>query len=190
MNINATPETVQAVAQVLKMAKILDDRMGQPDKARIAAWAEQVQRHRLVEGDLLDGLQAFYDGPSSHPIGVGDLIHHAKSARVVRIGKEERADREARQALLDEKADPDEPRAIVAAFVPGPVPNKTTRMEAAEQALQECFGKKASIVAIREFFEAKSEASGKGRRGGRAGVGVKVAPRGAQPPETTPGDEQ
>ena len=91
MNLNATPETVTAVAQVLKMAAILDDRMGQPDKARIIAWAEQVHRHKLIEADMLDGLQAYYDRPSDRAIGVGDLIHHAKTARRNRVAGEEAA---------------------------------------------------------------------------------------------------
>lgn len=159
MNAKATPQTVQAVAQVLKMAKILDDRMGQPDKQRLSAWADQVERHKLTEPDLMDGLQAFYDGPSSHAIGIGDLIQHAKTARTVRIGKEDRAEREARQAELDAvKPAPEETRAVVAAFVPGPVPDKTTRMEAAEQGLQECYGKRDALAALGEYFAAKSEA--------------------------------
>lgn len=164
MNLNATPQTVQAVAQVLKMAKILDDRMGQPDKARIIAWAEQVERHKLTEPDLMDGLQAFYDGPSSHAIGIGDLIQHAKTARTVRIGKEDAAEREARQAELDTKAAPDETRAIAAAFVAGPVPNKTDRFKAAEDALYTCVDKASAQAAIAEFFAAKAEAQGRKSR--------------------------
>ena len=78
MNLNASPDTVRAVTQVFKLAGILDDRVTHPDKARIAAWSEQVQRHGLAESDLLDGLQAFYDGPSERAIQIGDLIHHAR----------------------------------------------------------------------------------------------------------------
>lgn len=158
MNPKATPETVQAVAQVLKMAKILDDRMGQPDKSRIVAWADQVQRHQLAEPDLMDGLQAFYDGPSDRPIGIGDLIHHSRSARTIRIGKEDRTEREARQAELDAvKPAPEDTAAVSAAFIPGSV-KSTIRLEAADQALQECYGKQASLAAIAEFFAAKAEA--------------------------------
>lgn len=165
MNPKSTPETVQAVAQVLKMAKILDDRMGQPDKQRLIAWADQVERHKLTEPDLMDGLQAFYDGPSQHAIGIGDLIQHAKTARTIRIGKEDRAVREARQAELDAiKPEPEETASIAAAFVPGPVAFKTTRMEAAEQSLQECYGKRESIAALTEFLTAKTEAQKQGRK--------------------------
>lgn len=153
----ATPETIRATAQVLRMAKILDDRMGQPDKSRISAWADQIQRHKLTEPDLMDGLQAYYDGPSPHAIGIGDLIHHAKSARTVRIGKEDAAEREARQAELDAvKPAPEETASIVAAFVAGPV-ERTTRLEAAEDALYACGDKESAQAAIREFFAAKAE---------------------------------
>lgn len=84
MNINATPETLRAVAQVLKMAAILDDRVAQPDKARIVGWAEQVQRHNLTEDDLLDGLQKYYD-QADRPIGIGDLIIHARATKRDRL---------------------------------------------------------------------------------------------------------
>lgn len=164
MNLNATPETVQAVAQVLKMAKILDDRMGQPDKARIMAWSEQVERHKLAEPDLMDGLQAFYDGPSAHAIGIGDLIAHAKTARTVRIGKEDRAEREARQAELDAiKPAPEETRAVAAAFVAGPAP-ATERLKAADDALHMCVDAASARTAIAEYFAAKAEAQGRKRR--------------------------
>ena len=157
MNLNATPETVTAVAQVLKMAAILDDRMGQPDKARIIAWAEQVHRHKLIEADMLDGLQAYYDGPSDRAIGVGDLIHHAKTARRNRVAGEEAADREARQAELDAvKPAPEETVAVAAAFIPGPV-RRTPRLEAAEDSLNACVDKASAQAALREYFAAKRE---------------------------------
>lgn len=158
----ATPQTTRAAAQVLRMAKTLDDRMGQPDKARIAAWADQVQRHKLTEPDLMDGLQAYYDGPSTHAIGIGDLIAHAKTARTNRIAKENRAEREARQTQLDAtKPAPDDTQAIATAFVAGPV-EKTDRLTAAEDALQTCVDKASAQAAIREFFAAKLDARKRG----------------------------
>ena len=78
--INASPDTVRAITKTFQLAGILDDRCAQPDKARIAAWAEQVERHKLHESDLLDGLQAFYDSPSERAIQIGDLIHHEARA--------------------------------------------------------------------------------------------------------------
>jgi hypothetical protein len=99
--INATEETLRAVAETLKLAALLDDRVAQPDKARIAAWAEQVQRHNLSREDLLTGLQAFYDGPSDHAITIGDLIHQARHAKRDRTERESDEEREARQARMD-----------------------------------------------------------------------------------------
>jgi hypothetical protein len=101
VKLDATPDTIRAVAQVFKLAAILDDRLAQADRNRVAAWAEQVHRHNLAEPDLLDGLQAFYDGPSERPIGVGDLIHHARIAKRDRLEREPDEMREARQVQLD-----------------------------------------------------------------------------------------
>jgi hypothetical protein len=81
MNINATQAEVLAVTEALKLASLLDDRTAAADKARIAAWAEQVHRHHLGKTDLLDGVQAFYDSPSDHAIQIGDLIKHARQVR-------------------------------------------------------------------------------------------------------------
>lgn len=160
MKLDAAPETVAAIAQVLKLAGYLDDKIGQPDKGRIMAWSEQVQRHNLAEADLLDGLQAYYDGShDGRPIGVGDLIQHAKVARQVRQGRESKAEREARQAALDAiKPEPDETRALMAGFIPGPAPNRTDRLKAAEDALHTCVDRKTSMAAIREYFAAKKDA--------------------------------
>lgn len=172
MKLDATPETVAAVAQVLKLAGYLDDRVGQPDKGRIMAWAEQVHRHQFTEDDLLAGLQAFYDGPHDHAIGVGDLIAHAKVARRTRVDSESRAEREALQAELDAiKPEPGETRALMAGFIPGPVPNRTDRLDAARDGLHTCVDRKTSMAAIREYFAAKKDAQ---------------KPQNANPAATTP----
>lgn len=155
--INATPETVRAVTQVFKLAGILDDRVAQPDKHRIVAWAEQIQRHRLIEGDLLDGLQAYYDAPSDRAIQIGDLIHHARYARRSRLEREAEAEAEQRYARNDAKAEREEMRQISAAFISGRV-NDTPRLKAAREALEDCRGKAECKAAIEEFLAAKSEA--------------------------------
>lgn len=89
MSINASPETVAAVAETLKLAALLDDRITPSDKARIAAWAEQIHRHNLSRDDLLDAVQAFYDQPSAQAIGVGDLIKHARTIRRDRLNRDD-----------------------------------------------------------------------------------------------------
>ena len=107
--------------------------------------------------DMLDGLQAYYDGPSDRAIGVGDLIHHAKTARRNRVAGEEAAEREARQAELDAtKPAPEETVAVAAAFIPGPV-RRTPRLEAAEDSLNACVDKASAQAALREYFAAKRE---------------------------------
>ena len=162
MNLNASPDTIRAIAQVFKLTAILDDRAAQPDEARVKAWAEQVERHKLIESDLLDGLQAYYDGPSERAMQIGDLIHHAKIARQVRVGSETRAEREAREDRRDAElasigAAKNETHAIASGVVFGPVP-RTDRLAAAEDSLYTCVDRKTAMAAIREYHAAKREA--------------------------------
>jgi hypothetical protein len=158
MKLDATPTTIRDIAEAFKLAAILDDRIAQVDTARIAAWAEQVQRHNLIRADLLDGLQAFYDSPSDRAIQIGDLIHHARHAKRTRLDKEADEVREQRQEAHDVKA-ADEIHGIAAGFVAGPVKNKTPRLIAAEAALQCAVDKSTAQAAIAEFFAAKREAA-------------------------------
>jgi hypothetical protein len=160
MNLNATPETVRAVAEMFKLAAFLDDRVAQPDKARLAAWSEQLERHHLTEGDMLDGVQEFYDTPSSRPIGVGDLIHHARAAKHARREVERQAELAAYESTIDRKA-ADEFAALVGEYVSGPVKFRTERLTAAEAALQAAWNRDTAHEALREYFAAKAEATKK-----------------------------
>jgi hypothetical protein len=153
--INASPETVRAITQVFKLAGILDDRCSQPDKARIAAWAEQVERHKLTENDLLDGLQAYYDLPSERAMQIGDLIQHSRKVRRDRNEREAEVERNRRAELLSVKAS-DEVRSLTAGVVLGPVKKRTKRLAEAERALQCVTNKREAIAAISEYFEAKT----------------------------------
>lgn len=157
MNIDASPETIRAIAEMFKLAAFLDDRIGGADRGRIAAWAEQVERHALKRDDLLDGLQRYYDGPANRAIGVGDLIHHS---RLVRQDRTEREPDYHRASIHDEKA-LEEVRAFASGVTFGRVKTPTPRFEAAVDALGTCHGKRESIAAIREFNAAKREAQGK-----------------------------
>ncbi|AEL98226.1 hypothetical protein PBI_BIGNUZ_64 [Mycobacterium phage BigNuz] len=171
MNLNASRETIESVMQVLKMAAILDDRVSQGDTARVAAWAEQVQRHNLGESDLLDGLQAYYDAPTDRAIQIGDLIHHARQARRNRTQAEGLDGLDRRQAELDAVKPAPEPVVALPGFVGGQVTNRTDRFEAAEEALQACYGRDACRAAIVEYFAAKREALGMGKAlNGRGGA--------------------
>lgn len=103
MNLDATPDTVRAIVQVFKLAGILDDRAPQPDKARIAAWAEQAQRHNLVESDLIGAVHDFYDQPHDQPVGIGYLIAAGRSRKRDRLDRESKDALEARQGATDER---------------------------------------------------------------------------------------
>lgn len=155
--INASPATVKAITRAFELAGILDDRCAQPDKARIAAWAEMAQRHNLTEPDILDGLQAYYDQPSDRAIQIGDLIQQARKIRRDRNEREAEAERVRRDELLSTKAAEDM-RVLAAGAVMGPVKNRTDRLVKAEIALQCCHGKTESQAAIREYFAAKAAA--------------------------------
>lgn len=155
--INASPQTVRAVAEAMQLAALLDDRLGHTDDARITAWAEQIQRHQLERGDLLDGVQAFYDSPSERAIQIGDLIHHARQRRRDRNEREAEEQREQRDAALEAKG-ADDMRELMAGAVMGPVTNRTERLVRAENALQCVTNQREAMQAIGEYFEAKREA--------------------------------
>jgi predicted ATP-grasp superfamily ATP-dependent carboligase len=158
VNLKASPETIRAVADALKLAAFLDDRVAQADAHRVAAWSEQIERHRLTPDDLLDGVQAFYDKPSDRPIGIGDLIHHARIVKRDRLDREEDAERDRRRAEQDDRVN-DEIDAFMADAITSRVKDKTKRLTAAEEALQTCEGKHECQAAIKEFVGAKTEAS-------------------------------
>jgi hypothetical protein len=81
VNIDATQQELAAATDVLKLAGFLDDRAPHPDKGRIAAWAEQIHRHRLTRPDLMSAVQLYYDSHSNFPIQIGDVIELARGIR-------------------------------------------------------------------------------------------------------------
>lgn len=104
MNIEATPDTIRATAAALGKARLLDDKLGNPDEARIAAWAEVIEPHKLGQQDLLQAVRQFYEGNlAGRTISPGELIHHARQVRQERALREPDSAREARQAALDTK---------------------------------------------------------------------------------------
>lgn len=167
MKINASPETVRNTTEALKLAALLDDRLARADDARIIAWAEKLEKHKLTRDDILDGLQAFYDNDPharDRAIGIADLIHHARIVKRHRLDKEDEIERDRRRAEWAGKAAPDEVQAIASAFVPGKPKKTTPRLEAAAAAMDCCHGREESMKAMREFFEAKAEAMGRKRK--------------------------
>lgn len=154
-NISASPDTIRAVVEVLEFAALLDDRIASPDKARIAAWAEQVQRLNLNRDDLMDGLQTFYDRNDA-PINIGGLIQHSTAAKRDRLSRETDAERETRQAANDSKTE------VIPGLIStpiGPVSTETNRLQRARQGLDACYGRDAATLAVREYLTARIEAT-------------------------------
>lgn len=153
-----SPETIRAVAEALKYAAILDDRVAKADQARVLGWAKQVRRHPgLTRDDLVDGVQRFYDSPSERAIGIGDLLAHSRVCHRDRIEKEDAEIRDIRREAQDVKAE-EETAELAEAVVLGPVKNKTPRLFEAEHELQRCHGKAEALAAIREYAAAKKAA--------------------------------
>lgn len=156
MKLNATPETVRAVAEALELAAFLDDRVGHSDPNRIKAWAEQVQRHNLTTSDLLDGVQDFHDSPHDRSMQVGDLIHHARQARSRRLAKDQEQRQREIAAAGDQKAA--EAMTAVASGLSFGRAKRTPRLEKAELGLQCAIGAAESKSAIREYLDARKAA--------------------------------
>lgn len=157
---NAPPsiESLTHATEVLELASLLDHRVPTPDKARILAWARQIDRHSTIErDDLLDAVQAYYDKPSAQPVSVGDVIEAARRSKRDRLHREADAERDRRRTQVDAKAAADEVLTLTAAFATGPTP-RTPRLEAAEVALQCVTDRTSAMAALREFSEAKAEA--------------------------------
>jgi hypothetical protein len=88
MNPDATPETIRNTAKAMELAQLLDDRAAHADKARILAWAVEIEPYNLALEDLLNAVRAYYRDPRDRAIGIGDLITGARAIR------NDRADRE------------------------------------------------------------------------------------------------
>ena len=157
MKINATAAELQSIAEVLKLAAIIDDRAPRADKARIAAWAEQVHRHNLTEGDLLDGVQDFYDSPSERAIQVGDLIHHARNAKRRRLTRDDDT-RHAEIAAAGDRKTADEVAGVVAGMTMGRPVKRTEWVKKAEASLQCCSTGAEARAAIKDYLQARKAA--------------------------------
>ncbi|WP_378735480.1 hypothetical protein [Nocardia brasiliensis] len=93
MEIAASDRSVRAAAAAWSRARIYDDKLGDPDKARLAAWAESIERWKLDAPDLLEGVIRYYEGETDgRTIGIGDLLHHGREARRQRAERETAAE--------------------------------------------------------------------------------------------------
>lgn len=87
--IAASDRSMRAAAAAWSRARIYDDKLGEPDAARLAAWAESVERWKLDAPDLIEGVMRYYEGEThGRTIGIGDLLHHARESRRQRAERE------------------------------------------------------------------------------------------------------
>lgn len=99
--IAASQASVRAAAAAWSRARIYDDKLGDPDKARLAAWAESVDRWQLDTPDLLEGVNRYYEGcTDGRTIGIGDVLNHAREIRRQRAENEKAAQEHAAAAAL------------------------------------------------------------------------------------------
>lgn len=91
-DIAATDRAMRAAAAAWSRARIYDDKLGDPDTARLAAWAESIERWKLEAPDLLEAVNRYYEGcTDGRTIGIGDLLHHARESRRQRAEAEKAA---------------------------------------------------------------------------------------------------
>ncbi|MBF6326799.1 hypothetical protein IU451_30340 [Nocardia cyriacigeorgica] len=90
--IAASDAAMRAAAAAWSRARIYDDKLGDPDAARLAAWAESIDRWELDTPDLLEGVIRYYEGDTEgRTIGIGDVLHHARESRRQRAEREKAA---------------------------------------------------------------------------------------------------
>lgn len=94
--IEATPETIRATSAAMGRASLYDDYFGIEDSARLAAWAEAVQRFDLEQHHLLNAVTTFYAGTPQGRLGIGELIRLARQVRQDGTMKQESVERQQR----------------------------------------------------------------------------------------------
>lgn len=107
VNINATRDTILAVTSALALARALDNRIGEVNELRIAAWSEVVDQYGLSKDDMLAGVRAHYAANDANSLLVGDLLYHARLHRKDRTEREDSATQAARMVAHEVKAAPE-----------------------------------------------------------------------------------
>ncbi|MFE3060572.1 hypothetical protein [Nocardia sp. NPDC059239] len=98
--IAASQSAMRAAASAWSRARIYDDKLGDADEARLAAWAESVERWELDTPDLVEGVIRYYEAETEgRTIGIGDLLHHARESRRQRAERDKAAEIHADAAL-------------------------------------------------------------------------------------------
>jgi hypothetical protein len=96
VTIQATPAVIKATVLAMGRAAIYDDFFTHPDKARVAAWAEAIQRYELDAPELLDAVTTFYGATPQGRLTVGELIRVARASRQDATMRQESNERAAR----------------------------------------------------------------------------------------------
>ena len=71
-----------AAARAWARARLYDDKLGEPDAPRLAAWAESIERWKLDAPDLIEGVIRHYEAQAAPTIQIGDLLHHTQHAGI------------------------------------------------------------------------------------------------------------
>lgn len=93
---------IETAAQALAKCAAYDPWFPQPNRATVAAWAEQIDHWKLDLPDVLAGVAKMYsdNGAGFRPLPK-DLIDAARAIRADRTQRESAAEREAREDRRD-----------------------------------------------------------------------------------------
>lgn len=93
---------IETAAQALAKCAAYDPWFPQPNRATVAAWAEQIDRWKLELPDVLAGVAKMYadNGNGFRPLPK-DLVDAARAIRADRTQRESAAEREAREDRQD-----------------------------------------------------------------------------------------
>src|SRR5690606_19980203 len=90
-------QTIEAVGAAIRRARLLDNRIGDGDSARLAAWAESLEPYGFTAPQLLHAVAMLYNTERAPVIMPGDMIKHARQLRPEAAERDEAA--EVRAAL-------------------------------------------------------------------------------------------
>jgi hypothetical protein len=118
----------QTAARALAKCAANDPWFPQPNRATVAAWAEQIAAYRLDEADVLAGVTMAYrdhgtdkNGERFRPLP-RDVVQAAITVRRDRIDRETTAQRQAREDRADARLEAGGPATATAEDPAGPIP--------------------------------------------------------------------
>lgn len=110
-------DPLDTAAKALAKCAAYDPWFPQPNRATVAAWAEQIDRWNLGIEDVLAGVTKMYadNGSGFRPLPK-DLVDAARAIRADRTQRESRAEREAREDRRDAELEQRNVAALVSGF--------------------------------------------------------------------------